>query len=631
MSFLHGLRYRLRSVLRASSIEREREKEFAFHHSLTEQEFVGEVQAEEARHAARRAFGNATYIKEEIRLMGALRWFDALRQDLRFGARTLRRSPVFALVAVLSIGLGIGANTAIFGMIHALLLRRLPVPAAQELVQVQRVLPSGISAFASVGFNPTFFSWEEYDALVASRAIPLTGFAGTYCDDAKVNGSEPLSLSIDLADGGFFEMLGINTAAGRLLTRADEREARPVATVSYDFAVHHYGSAAAAVEKTLNLHGAQFTIVGVLPRGFHGLVVAVPFEVVVPRSTFPLFQDRTNGQERPPMRIIARVSPETTRGPAAVAVAFRNCCADGQLADHFTPGMTGQRAILADMSRGLTEEKGDVRAEFSRVFFALMSGVALLLLIACTNVGNLLMARAVVRARELSVRLSLGASRGRIVRQMLVESSLLAALGAALGLAVAFWGTALLARHLPANLFMLQRYVAVSPSFVIFAFAGGVTIACVLLFGVLPAVRATRLDLIAGLREARPTARRGRLDRAIVAMQVGFALVLATSAGLLVATLRNLTSGIRSHDPEHLLIAELDGRGTPYANAPVLPLLDQLDGAIRQVPGVWAVERPMLPTCSWKPATGDFLICRATRLPVRMQCLSTGCRSRPVT
>ena len=240
MSFFHGLRYRLRSVLRASSTEREREKEFAFHHSLSEQELVrGEVDAEEARHAARREFGNATYIREEIRLMGALRWFDALRQDLRFGARTLRRAPVFALVAVLSIGLGIGANTAIFGMIHALLLERLPVPEARELVQVQRVLPSGISAFASAGFNLTFFSWEEYDALAVSRAINMSGFAGTYCDDAKVNGSDPLSLSIELADGGLFELLGINTAAGRLLTRADERAARPVATVSYDFAVHH--------------------------------------------------------------------------------------------------------------------------------------------------------------------------------------------------------------------------------------------------------------------------------------------------------------------------------------------------------------------------------------------------------
>jgi putative ABC transport system permease protein len=186
MSFFHGLRYRLRSVFRASSVEHEREKEFAFHHSLSEQELLRtEVRVEEARHAARREFGNATYIREEIRLMGARRWIDALRQDLRFGARTLRRSPVFALVAVLSIGLGIGANTAIFGMIHALLLQRLPVPAARELFQVQRVLPSGISAFASAGFHPAFFSWEEYDALVASRAIPMAGFAGTYCDDSS--------------------------------------------------------------------------------------------------------------------------------------------------------------------------------------------------------------------------------------------------------------------------------------------------------------------------------------------------------------------------------------------------------------------------------------------------------------
>src|SRR5262245_60116233 len=219
MSMLDAFRYRLRSVFRSSSVEHEREKEFAFHHALAEQELLHtEVDARQVRHAARREFGNATYIKEEIRQMGALRWIDALGQDLRFAARTLRRSPAFALVAVLSIGLGIGANTAIFGMIHSLLLTRLPVPAAHELVQLQRVLPEGTSKFDGAGFNTTFFSWEEYDALVASRAIANSGFAGTYCDDAQVNGSDPLSLSVVLADGGFFTLLGINAAAGRVLT-----------------------------------------------------------------------------------------------------------------------------------------------------------------------------------------------------------------------------------------------------------------------------------------------------------------------------------------------------------------------------------------------------------------------------
>jgi predicted permease len=580
MSFIDGFRHRLRSVLRAEAVERERDEEFAFHHSLSEQELrQGAVDGQAARHAARREFGNATYLNEEIRRMGALRWIDAMRQDLRFGARTLRRSPVFALVAVLSIGLGIGANTAIFGMIHRLLLERLPVSRPQELVQVRRAEPTDA---------PSFFSYEEYEALAASRAITMTGFAGTYCDDAEINGSSPLSISVDLVDDGFFSFLGISTEAGRLFTRADHDEVRPVAVVSFVFAARHYGSAAGAIDQIIKLHDAHFTIVGVLPRGFAGLIVAAPLDVLAPRSTFRLFQDREAGQERPAMHILGRVNPGSNAA-AAVDNAFQRCCADGQLGDPITGYRKGQHVVLTDMSRGMPEVKFDMRAEFSRVFLALMTGVALLLLIACSNIGNLLLARAVVRGRELSVRLSLGASRGRIVRQLLVESTLLASLGAALGLILAFWGTALLARHLPANLGMLQSFVALRPSLVIFAFAAGVTITCALLFGVLPAVRATRLDLIAGLRETRPTAARGKLDRAVVALQVSLALVLASSAGLLIATLRNVASGGRVFEPEHLLIAEIDLRGTSYENTPQLTLHDRITERIRQIPGVRTV------------------------------------------
>ncbi|MGH8435079.1 MAG: ADOP family duplicated permease [Pseudomonas sp.] len=595
MSFLDAVRYRMRSLFRAAEAEREREEEFAFHRSLSEQELVsGEVNGKEARHAARRAFGNATYVKEEIRQMGALRWIDALGQDLRFGARTLRRSPVFTLVAVLSIGLGIGANTAIFGMMHALLFARLPIAAPRELMLVQRVQPSDARS-ASGWEGPTYFSWEEYQALSASRGIALSSFAGSYSDHADINASAKMSVSIKLVDGSFFPLLGIGTAAGRLLTSADQEQARPVAVVSYNFAVHHYSSAGGAVGQTIKLHGNPFAIVGVLPREFLGLVVAAPDELVVPRSTFALFRDREAGQQRPPMRVIGRVPAGASGALAALDATFRNCCAQGQLADRYTEHSPGPHVMLADMSRGVPQDKKDIRAQYAQAFIALMSGVALLLLIACTNVGNLLLARAVLRSRELSVRLSLGASRGRVVRQLLVESGLLAALGAALGVILALWGSALLARHLPVNLRMLQPFIAVRPSLLIFAFAIAVTIGCALLFGVLPALRATRLDLIARLREVRPTVTRGRLDRAIVALQVGLALVLASSAGLLVATLRNVGSSARMLEPDRLLMAYIDVAGIPNRPRALRPVYDQIAERIRQVPGVRSVASTSVP------------------------------------
>jgi predicted permease len=579
MSIFDGLRHRLRAVLRARAVDHEREQEFAFHQELAEQEHARELDAGSARHAARREFGNATYLKEEIRQMGVLRWIDALRQDLRFGARTLRRSPVFALVAILSIGLGIGANTAIFGMIHRLLLEQLPLPRAQELMQLRRAEPHDA---------PSFFSPAEYQALAASNALTMSGFAGSYSDDAEINGSSPMSVSVELVEGGFFSFLSLATEVGRGLTQADYDEVRPVATVAYNFAVHHYGSAASALGQRIKLHGTPFTIVGVLPRGFQGLVLGGPFEVVVPRSTFPLFQDRAHGQEPAPLHIIARVTPGSGAA-AAIENAFQRCCADSQLGDPYTGYVKGQHVILADMSRGMPEIKRDLRAQFSRAILALMTGVALLLLIACTNVGNLLLARALVRARELSVRLSLGASRGRIVRQLLVESALLASLGAVLGLVFAFWGTALLARHMPANLRSLQSFIALRPSLIILAFAAGVTITCAMLFGVLPAIRATRLDLIARLREARPTTARSRLDRAIVALQVSLALVLASAAGLLVSTLYNVGAGARVLEPDRLLMVDLDAQGTVHQNTPARQLYDQLAERIRRMPGVRSV------------------------------------------
>src|SRR5262245_27515336 len=192
MSFMDALRYRLRNVLRSSAVEGERDDEFAFHRSLAEREHLQlGADPRHAHHAAKREFGNATYLKEEIRQMSALRWADAFRQDLRFALRTLRKSPVFAAVAVLSIAIGIGANTAIFGVVHALLLQRLPISRAHELVQVGRN--------PRIDAGPPWFSWAEYKELSANRRIPLAGLARTFSDDAEIEGSGPTTIeSVEL-------------------------------------------------------------------------------------------------------------------------------------------------------------------------------------------------------------------------------------------------------------------------------------------------------------------------------------------------------------------------------------------------------------------------------------------------
>ena len=219
-----------------------------------------------------------------------------------------------------------------------------------------------------------------------------------------------------------------------------------------------------------------------------------------------------------------------------------------------------------------------------------MGGVAILLLIACTNVGNLLMARAAARAREMAVRLSLGASRGRIVRQLLAESLLLAALGGAAGLILAIWGSAALSRNMPAGLATLGPFVATRPSLMIFGFTASVALTCGLIFGVVPAIRATRGDIVAGLRDHQAAGRRVRaLDRGVVAIQVGLALLLLSSAGLLSATLRHLTESVGGSHPETLLVVQLDSRDTPHSDTLLQATVPTLHARFAALPGVKSV------------------------------------------
>ena len=271
---------------------------------------------------------------------------------------------------------------------------------------------------------------------------------------------------------------------------------------------------------------------------------------------------------------------------------FARCCATGGLA--LTPRgarQGAQRIGFLDIGAGINEgRKFDVRKQYGSVLLALMGGVAVLLLIACINVGNLLMARAATRARELAVRLALGASRARIVRQLLAESLLLAALGAAAGLAFAIWASAALSRNMPAGLGTLGPFVAIRPSLIIFGFTAAVALTCGMIFGVVPAIRATRGDVVAGLRDHQSAGRRVRaLDRSIVAIQVGLALLLLSSAGLLSATLRHLTESVGGSHPETLLVVQLDARDTPHSDTLLQATVATLHARFAALPGVKSV------------------------------------------
>jgi predicted permease len=588
VSVFDAARHRLRNLFRSGAADRERDEEYAFHQSLAEAEHLRATgDRTDAPYAARREFGNTTAIKEEVRWMGAMRWVDQFGQDLRYSSRTFVRFPVFTFVAVASIGLSIGANTAIFGVINELMLERLAVSHPEQLVQLWRDDGHG-------GREP-FFNVAEYDVLRAASGADVSALTLVSTTRAEIGGASYDRLSFEAVDGGLFPMLGVGAAVGRLLTPEDDRGAAPVAVLGFAYAIRHFGSARDAVGRQIKLQGHPFTIVGVLPRQFRGLLVEAPMDIIVPRGTAPLLRNTWNPHDGTELILITRLAADGEQRRLALEGAFAGCCANGELV---TPGpgrrgpirLNGQRLILTDISRGITVGKFDVRQMFGRLLYTLMAGVAIILLIACTNVGNLLLARATVRSRELAVRMSLGASRGRIVRQLLAESVLLATIGAAAGLVLAVWGTALLAESLPGNLGILQPYVAVTPNLAVIGFTAGVAAVCTIIFGVLPAIRTTRIDPVVGLRAGSPgSTRSGKLDSGIIAFQMGLALVLVSSAGLLGATLRNLRSGIGDIQPDRLLVAEVESAGTSIPRGGERAVYDRALERLRTVPGVSAV------------------------------------------
>jgi predicted permease len=584
MSLLDALRHRIRAALRSEQADRERAEEHAIHQSLAQEQRTHDgASVDDARFAARREFGNATYLKEEARWMGVTRWLDVTRQDLGYASRALRRSPVFTLVAIASLGLGIGANAAIFGMIHSLLLAKLAIanPEALRLVIHSRDGPMR-----------AFFASGEVQALTAGRQFDLATFHTTVAANAEINGLRLGGLNMDAVDGSFFRVAGVRVSTGRPISAADVENAAQVAVLSTASATATYGSARAALGKVIRLNDVLFTVVGVSDAGYEGLALGGDYAMAVPTTAVPAMQHRPVGERRPDLFLIARPGADSSRLQSALDASFARCCAAGALTLRGSRQGEGiQRIGFLDISSGITEgRKIDVRRQYGSVLFALMGGVAVLLLIACTNVGNLLMARAAARAREMAVRLSLGASRGRIVRQLLAESLLLAVLGGVAGIALAIWGSAALSRNLPAGLGMLGPFVAIRPSLVIFGFTASVALTCGLIFGVVPAIRATGGDVVAGLRDHQAAGRRVRaLDKGVVAIQVGLALLLLSSAGLLSATLRHLTESVGGSHPETLLVVQLDVRGTAHSDTLLQATVPTLHARFAAMPGVKSV------------------------------------------
>ena len=535
--------------------------------------------AEEARYAAQRALGNATLLKEEVREMWGWVFLERLKQDMTYALRGMRKSPGFTATAVLSLALGIGANTAIFSLIDAVLLRWLPVRDPQELVQLtmRRTAAEPVESFA----------YPVVRALADHREIfsNLCGFSGARFGVGQGDSFE--STSGAWVTGGYYATLGIQPAAGRLLTESDDRPgAIPVAVITDGYWQRKFGRNPLAIGQQILVEGKPVEIVGVSSGGFTGANVGETADITLPLGVLPQIQyDKTYTLDSAAwwLRVLARPQPGVshTQVKARLAVIWR------PLGESVIPANGGSRYRVEqstlDAIPGGTGYS-DLRRQFRRPLLVLMAVVGLLLMIACANVANLLLARAAARQREIAVRLAIGASRARVVRQLLTESLLLSLLGAALGVALAWTGSRVLVNLLSGG--RLHGVVLdVAPNWRVLLFTGAAASATGILFGLAPAFRGTAAGPAGALRE-KIAISRSRLAPLLVSTQVSLALLLLIGAGLFVSTLRNLHRVDAGFQGNGVLLVNADGSRAGYRGARAAAFYEELLQQIERVPGV---------------------------------------------
>lgn len=543
---------RLRFLLNRAKSECDLAEEMRLHLELRREDQIARGAAPpDAETDARRTFGNVTRLREEGRAVWVWSILETLVQDVRYALRTLRADPAFALTALLSLALGIGANTAIFGILNALMLRSLPVEDPRQLV----TFGSGEQSYYT---NPI---WEQ----VRDRQHAFSGaFAySSHRFDLADGGESQLANGLWVS-GDFFRVLGVPAIRGRLITPADDRHgggtSGPVAVISYSFWQGHFARDPSVIGKSFTVDRHPFQIVGITPPWFTGLDIDQNYDFAIPIGCEPLVRtDRSALEHRSWwwLKIVGRLAPgETIQRAQAQIQALAPEIYRATTPQNYSANMQRryqQRSFtLQPAETGFSQ----TRLQYRTALYTLMAVVGLVLLIACANVANLLLARGAARQREISVRLAVGAARRRVIRQLLTESLLLAILGAAAGLLFALWGGRLLVRLLSTADYPVQLHV--TPDLHVLAFTSAVALLTGMLFGLAPALRATSIaphqTLKENARGAIPGASRLSLGKLLVIAQVALSLVLLVVTGLFLGTLRNLLTADLGFDRHNVLL-----------------------------------------------------------------------------
>ena len=601
MSWPGEMARRIRMLFQRDRFDAELEEEMQLHLELRRQQQIeAGVPAESARSAARRQFGNKAAIKEKSHMSWGWNWLETLLQDVAYGVRSMLRSPALVAVALLSLALGIGANTAIFSLLNAVMLRSLPVKEPSQLVMLGTGDWDGISD----GFAITeLYSYPFYRQMQKDNAV-FSDVAAFFSMANNVHGfvkgrdeSEPMK--VQLVSGTYFSTLGVNSLMGRTLNDDDDRTEgdHPVAVISYAWWTRSLSRDPSVLNKKLKIGETTFDIVGVAPPEFFGTKVGEAPDIWVPLSMMqqvpPNWKGYTDNFSES-LIVMGRVKPGITveQVTTNVNLLYQQILRgfpDSPLSQKNLEKLKNVHVPVTTMATGLSS----LRQEFSEPLKVLMAVVALVLLIACANIANLLLARSTARARELAVRQALGAQRARLIRQLLTESLILAITGGALGIFLASVGSHLLLRMVSGGRDTVPLDVSINARLLIFTLA--VTVGTAILFGTVPAFRATKLHLVDSLKEGRGPQGAGSkspLAKILVISQIALSLVLMIGAGLFLRSLVNLNNVDTGFNKQNVLRLQIDASSIGYkADEPRLyALYQQIEERVNALPGVQAAS-----------------------------------------
>ncbi|HEV2690539.1 MAG TPA: ABC transporter permease [Bryobacteraceae bacterium] len=592
MKTLRSLQLRMRALWR-KRLQRDLDDELGYHLEMAIQDKIAAgADPGEARYEALRELGNATVYKERSHEMFSFARMETVLQDVRYALRGLAKSPAFTAVVVLSLGLGIGANTAIFSVLDTLLLRPLPVNHPEQLVTLTRVDPARGSA-NNLSY-PMFERFRELNQIFADVSALWQIERANVAIGGTGGGVESKPLIVDLVSGSYFSMLGVNAAAGRVFTADDDRipGGHPVAVISYRYWDRRFGRNGDVVGRTINISNTVYTIVGVAAKGFSGENISEPSDVWIPMAMqSQAMPDRPGLLTHPTsmwMTNIARLQPGVSAKAAQplAQVLFQQMMKDraGPAASpQVLQRLAQQHMELRQAGTGFAVQ----REIFGQPLKVLMIIVGLVLLIACANVANLLLARAAGRQREIAVRLAIGAGRSRIAQQLLTESLLLASMGGVIGLALALWGTNLLLAMAGSGRAPMNLEVPID--WRVLGFTAALCLITGILFGLAPATSASKVSLTPALSErgagSAGVVGRFSLGKLLVISQVALSLLLLIGAGLFTRTLTNLKSQDLGFAREHVWLFWI----TPPSKsdgAPLAKLFDTVQQRISNLPGV---------------------------------------------